>query len=183
MTKKEVVIKVKKMTKKEVYNLTNPQKSIWYMEEVYKGTSINNICTSGKIFGKINIDFLKQAINNVVKQNDSFRIHIIKQNNTVKQYISDFKPFDIDVINITSSDELRDQIRSVAGTFVYDWYAKAQNCKDVVRQFATNRYKQKFRSKAKEKVKKLSAEQAQKYLNECIDKYPLLGINILKGNE
>ncbi len=82
---------------------------------------------------------------------------------------------------ITSADELRDQIRSVAGSSVYDWYVKVQNCKDVVRQFATNRYKQKYRSKAKEKVKKLTAEQAQKYLNDCIDKYPLLGINILKG--
>ena len=82
---------------------------------------------------------------------------------------------------ITSADELRDQIRLVAGSNVYDWTVKAKNCKEIIRQFATERYKQKYRTKAKEKVKKLTAEQAQKYLNELIDRDPLLGINILKG--
>ena len=32
------------MENKDVYELTNPQKSIWYMEEFFKGSNINNIC-------------------------------------------------------------------------------------------------------------------------------------------
>ena len=82
---------------------------------------------------------------------------------------------------ITSADELRDQIRAATGTKVYDWYAKANSCKSKIRQFATERYQLKYRSQAKERVRKLTAEQAQKYLDELIDKDPLLGINILKG--
>lgn len=82
---------------------------------------------------------------------------------------------------ITSADELRDQIRTVVGSNVYNWYAKANSCKPKIRQFATERYRLKFCSQAKEKVRKLTAEEAQKYLDELIDKDPLLGINILKG--
>lgn len=82
---------------------------------------------------------------------------------------------------ITSADELRDQIRTVVGSNVYDWYAKVNSCKSKIRQFATERYQLKFCSQAKEKVRKLTAEEAQKYLDELIDKDPLLGINILKG--
>ena len=82
---------------------------------------------------------------------------------------------------VTSADELRDQIRSVAGNKVYDWYAKVNSCKETVKKFATDRYQMKYRSKAKEKVRKLSAEEAQKYLDKLIDNDPLLGINILKG--
>ena len=82
---------------------------------------------------------------------------------------------------ITSADELRDQIRAATGTKVYDWHAKANSCKSKIRQFATERYQLKYRSQAKERVRKLTAEQAQKYLDELIDKDPLLGINILKG--
>ena len=82
---------------------------------------------------------------------------------------------------ISSADELRDQIRSAVGSKVYDWYAKANSCKATIRQFATQRYQMTYRSKAKERIRNLSAEQAQKYLDELIDKDPLLGINILKG--
>ena len=82
---------------------------------------------------------------------------------------------------VTSADELRDQIRQVAGSKVYDWYAKANSCKAQIRKFATGRYQVKYCGQAKEKIKKLTAEQAQKYLNELIENDPLLGITILKG--
>lgn len=82
---------------------------------------------------------------------------------------------------INSAAELGDIIREIAGTKVYDWYAKANGCKGRIKEFAAQRYKTKYCDKAKEKVKKLSAEEAQRYLNELIEKDPLLGINILKG--
>lgn len=82
---------------------------------------------------------------------------------------------------ISSADELKDQIRCVAGSRVYDWYDKANSCRGKVREFAMKCYKLKFRSQAKERIRKLTAEQAQKYLYDLIENDPLLGINILKG--
>lgn len=81
---------------------------------------------------------------------------------------------------ISSADELRDLIREVAGAKIYDWYAKANLCKPRIKEFAKQRYQVKYCSKAKDRVKQFSAEQAQKYLNELIEKDPLLGISILK---
>ena len=85
------------MENKELFELTNPQKSIWYTEQFYAGTTVNNICVSGTLYGQVDENILKQAINNVVRQNDSFRIHVVLDNNVVKQYISDYKKFNIDV--------------------------------------------------------------------------------------
>lgn len=81
---------------------------------------------------------------------------------------------------ITSADELKEQIRLSVGERVYDWFAKANNCKPQIRQFAKECYQKKYRSKARAKVRELTAEDAKKYLNQLIDEDPLLGIKILK---
>lgn len=142
-----------------------------------------DIITAQKIFDALNRSNNlpnEDAIDEAISFLQSDKLNILKDYDTcVKKFIEYFSGDYAFVI--TSADELRDQIRSVAGSRVYDWYAKANNCRGAVRQFATERYRVKFRLQAKERVKELTAEQAQKYLNELIDKDPLLGINILKG--
>ena len=86
----------------KLYELTNPQKSIWYTENYFENTNINNICTSGIIYEDINIDTLKNAIHRLVQTNDSFRIKLSLQNNVPMQYITDFEPFDIETIYINN---------------------------------------------------------------------------------
>ena len=102
------------MRNKELFELTNPQKSIWYTEQFYEGTTVNNICVSGTLYGKIDEDLLKQAINNVVKQNDSFRIHVIQEKNDVRQYIADYEKFNIDVEYINNESEVKQIEKSEA---------------------------------------------------------------------
>ena len=94
------------MNNKKLYELTNPQKSIWLTEQYYNDTTVNNICSSGTIYGNIDIDLLKKAINNVVKQNDGFRIHIVSEGNIAKQYIADYKEFNIDVEYINDASKI-----------------------------------------------------------------------------
>lgn len=57
-----------------VYNLTNPQKSIWFTEQFYKGTPIENITGCVIVLEKLNLKALQKAINLFVKSNDSFRL-------------------------------------------------------------------------------------------------------------
>ena len=79
------------MMNTELYDLTNPQKSIWLTEQFYKGSSVNNICGTVLIDEKVNFDLLCTAINIFIKDNDSFRIHIkIDKNGNVKQYFSNY---------------------------------------------------------------------------------------------
>ena len=72
---------------KNLYDLTNPQKSIWYTEQFFKNTSVNNIGGTIIIKDKISFDLLKKSIYEYVKTNDSFLIKLcfdekgdIKQN-------------------------------------------------------------------------------------------------------
>ena len=95
------------MSKKDVYKLTNPQISIWNMEKFFEGTTINNICTTGTIYENVDLPLLKQAINNVVKKNDSFRIQLLLQDNVPYQTVTEFKPFDIDVLYVKDESEVK----------------------------------------------------------------------------
>ncbi len=45
---------------KNLYDLTNPQKSIWYTEQFFKNTSVNNIGGTIIIKDKISFDLLKE---------------------------------------------------------------------------------------------------------------------------
>ena len=92
---------------KELYNLTNPQKSIWVTEEFYKGMSIENIAGTAMLSQEVNFDKLKEAINIFVKTNDSFRLKFIKENNEVKQYIDDFTPFSFETIDVKTDKDVK----------------------------------------------------------------------------
>ena len=60
-----------------VYNLTNPQKSIWLTEQFFKGTPIENITGCVTVLEKLNLKALQKAINLFVEKNDSFRLKFI----------------------------------------------------------------------------------------------------------
>ena len=92
---------------KELYDLTNPQKSIWLTEQFYKGSSINNVCGTVLIDDIINFDYLLTAINIFIRDNDSFRIHItVDKNGNVKQYFSDYIEKTFEIVDVANNDEL-----------------------------------------------------------------------------
>ena len=52
--------------------------------------------------------------------------------------------------------------------------------KEIIK-YAKERYELKYRSQVKDRVRKMTAEEAQKFLDELVENDPLLGINILKS--
>lgn len=101
--------------KKDVYNLSKPQESIWLTEQYFKNTNINRLVTTADFSKKVdNLDFdlLNTAINNVIKCNDNFQIRLCLDNGDIKQYFCDFEPFDSEAVEITSlSDFLEEDSR------------------------------------------------------------------------
>lgn len=95
------------MAEKICYELTNPQKSIWNMEEFFKGTTINNICAPDIIYEKIDAKVLEKALNEIVRKNDGFRIQIELQNGAPMQYIVEYKPFEIEVVHIKNEEDVK----------------------------------------------------------------------------
>ena len=95
------------MFNQSLFELTNPQKSIWSLEQFYKNTSVNNIGGTLIIKEKIDFDFLEKSINLFIKGNDSFNIQLqFDKDNSIKQFFSDYTYHKIDLINLNSYDDL-----------------------------------------------------------------------------
>lgn len=81
--------------KKDLYKLTNPQQSIWFTEQFFEGSTINNICGTTIINENVDFEILKKAINTFLKDNDTFRFHIILDKDGLPyQYVTPFSEID-----------------------------------------------------------------------------------------
>ena len=91
----------------KLYDLTNPQKSIWLTEQFYKGSCVNNLCGTVAIDQVVDFDILKKSIYQFVKDNDSFRLKLFYgEDGEIKQKITDFEPFDIELVDLENDEEL-----------------------------------------------------------------------------
>ena len=102
---------------KDVFNLTNPQKSIWVMEQFYKNTPMNNICGTLKFHEKLQFDILKLTINKFLENNDCFRLHLFfDKDGNIMQKMTAFKELDFEIINIKNEKELFELQQKIVNT-------------------------------------------------------------------
>ena len=113
----------------KLYELTNPQKSIWSTEQFYQGTAINNICGSAIINDIVDYDILKKSIIKVINSNDIFKIKFLIKNNTLKQYISNDVNTIIKTLNVKNYEELENHRKEIASkpfdffdSYLYNFY-------------------------------------------------------------
>lgn len=90
---------------KELYQLTHPQKRIWYIEKLYPNTSLYNIGGVSIVSGKVNFKLLEDALNLFIKRNDGIRLHFTERNGEVKQYFSDFIKVKIDFFDFSAGED------------------------------------------------------------------------------
>ncbi|MDP4090032.1 MAG: condensation domain-containing protein, partial [Bacillota bacterium] len=82
------------------YELSHPQKRIWYTEMLYPDTAFANLAGS-VVFKRQEVDFqlLKKAINWVIERHDALRIRLMSDDNCdIRQYISDYEEKDYETI-------------------------------------------------------------------------------------
>lgn len=111
------------------YQLTNPQKSIWITEQYYKGTAINNICGAAIIKEEVDFKLLYQAVLEVLKKNDIFKINLYVEDSEVKQHLGKEINSNIKEITVSSYDEFCEIRNSIVHTpfnllnsFLYNFY-------------------------------------------------------------
>ena len=92
---------------RNMYNLTNPQKSIWLTEQFYKNTPMENITGCVTVLEKLNLKALQKAINLFVEKNDSFRLKFILKDDNVFQYLSSFSEFEIENILVKTNHDVK----------------------------------------------------------------------------
>ena len=95
------------MIDREIFELTNPQKSIWMMEQFYKGTNINNICGTLTIEEDVNLEKLNEAINIFVQNNKSFGLNFRLSNGELKQYFKEIEPLELECIKLKDESDIK----------------------------------------------------------------------------
>lgn len=91
------------------YQLSHPQKRIWYTEKIYPHTSLYNIGGTIRIKGSIEFRILEEAINFFIKSNEGLRLEFVEQNGEVYQYVREYKRINIDVKDFTVYKEPQDE--------------------------------------------------------------------------
>ena len=107
----------------KTYNLTNPQKTIWQMEEYYKGTNINNICGTLIIEQDVNLDILNKAVNIFVKNNNSFGLNFKEENGCLVQFFTEVQEQNYEKVTLKDYSEV-EKLASKLAEEPFDIYGK-----------------------------------------------------------
>lgn len=87
------------------FNLTHPQKRIWYTEKIHTNSAIHNIGGCLQLKGKINIELLEQAIHTVIENNEGMRLRFSERLGEPYQYVSEYRQSKIDFIDFSICDQ------------------------------------------------------------------------------
>lgn len=82
---------------------------------------------------------------------------------------------------VVDVENLRKILRLSVGSDVYTWFSRRTNCLGQIRSLADESYRQKYLPIVRQKIRALNSQEAQRYLEELINKDTLFGIRILKN--
>lgn len=102
--------------KKGTYGLTFPQNIFWFFYKICGNSNISMITGLINIEEDFNVDFCKEAFNQLLKHNDAMRINVKKSIGGVYQVITDYEYEDIEVIDFTniSQEEIDNKLQEMA---------------------------------------------------------------------
>lgn len=87
------------------YDLTSPQQGVWFSQEVYNDIPINNIGGTVYIYGSIQVEILKRAINHTIEAYDVLRTEIKLVGDKPMQRI---RPYEAQEIEYIDFDKFKD---------------------------------------------------------------------------
>ena len=99
-----------------LYNLTNPQKSIWDTQEFYSNTPISNIVGTAVVKDKIDFKLFSKAVNIFLEKSDAFRLKIILDNGEPKQFVEAFSPLSFNILEVSSDRDVEKIAKKMADT-------------------------------------------------------------------
>ena len=110
----------------------------------------------------------------------SEKLNCLKDRNFCE--VSFVKFFGGEYAPVLKAEDLRHILQKEIGDNVYNWYTGKYNCTAKIEAHAKTNYQKYYVARVHKKIYELSAEQAQKYLEELIDRDVLLGIRVLKNS-
>ncbi|SFB07860.1 non-ribosomal peptide synthetase [Clostridium frigidicarnis] len=93
------------------YNLTHPQKRIWYIDKVNLNSSLHNIGGCLNINEKIDIDKMQETLNLIIKSNEGLRLRFTERDGQPVQYVHAFQKENIDVLDFTKNEKPKEEYK------------------------------------------------------------------------
>ncbi|MBQ9141396.1 MAG: amino acid adenylation domain-containing protein [Lachnospiraceae bacterium] len=102
----------------EYYNLTIAQQNIWNLQNYYEDSAISNIC--GAVFFEklVNIEVLKETLNQILKRQTGLRLRLVNKEGKTKQYVKEYSHVDIAVKKFRCEKEFEQYARGCAQTSI-----------------------------------------------------------------
>ena len=94
------------MSIERLKELTSSQKSIWFTEQYYKGSSVNNICGSAVIEEQIDFEKMKKSIEIVCKKHENFKLRFKVKDGNILQELVEEEKHNIEYIEVVDSQEM-----------------------------------------------------------------------------
>lgn len=84
------------------YKLTHPQKRIWYIDKINTSSPLHNIGGCLSIYEDIDVVFIKETINLIIKNNEGLRLRVSEKENEPIQYVQNFEYETIDFLDFSN---------------------------------------------------------------------------------
>lgn len=84
------------------YNLTHPQKRIWYINKVNLNSPLHNIGGCLKINESIDIEKMKETLNLIIKTNEGLRLRFTEKDGQPVQYLYEFQKENINFLDFSN---------------------------------------------------------------------------------
>ena len=104
------------MNPKTTYELSNPQKRIWYTEVLHNHLEMSNIGYLIYLKGEYDLELLARAIKYVVKVNDSLQLRFqysAEEKGELLQFVPDFEEVGVKLIEAANEAELLSAIEQI----------------------------------------------------------------------
>ncbi|AGF55973.1 non-ribosomal peptide synthetase [Clostridium saccharoperbutylacetonicum] len=85
----------------EKFEISHPQKRIWYNEILFPNTPMHNIVSKIHIGTNLDIHLLEKTINLIIKKNDSLRLKFCEEEGKLYQYVDKYKFVNIPFLDFT----------------------------------------------------------------------------------
>lgn len=83
------------------YDLTHPQKRIWYIDQVNSGSPLHNIGGCLDIRGVIDLEIMKNTLNIIIKSHEGLRLRFAENKGQPMQYVDEFAKQNIDFFDFS----------------------------------------------------------------------------------
>jgi len=127
----------------------------------------------------INEEQISSAINFLTNSNNMCKLKDVSLCNTIfKEFISG--DYDI-IIDDNDIENIKNILLRRLSNNVYEWYVRKGEIDNIIKEYASDKYRKSYYSVVFQKIDSLSPEMAKDYLKELIKNEPLVGIRIMKN--